>query len=62
MTWILVLALLGAVLWIDVGDADGLPWWPVLQVTALFVGAFVVVLLVESLRAWGQSRLREPSR
>lgn len=62
MTWILLLAVFGAVWWIDVEEVTQRPWWPVLQLTALLVGAFVVILGVEVIRARWQSRRRAPER
>lgn len=59
MAWIILLAASGSVWSIDLQDLRGRPWWTVLVVTAMFVGAFVVVLVVEAVRARWQSRLRE---
>lgn len=62
MTWIILLAVFGALWWIDIGDVQARPWWPLIQVTVMFLGAFVVVMVVEALRACWGSRLREPTR
>jgi hypothetical protein len=59
---VMLLAAFGTVTWFDDGDVNARPWWPRLVVPALFVTAFLVVLGVESVRAYRQGRRGDSAR